>query len=248
MKKKENVILLLIIMIMGVITGCGTDPASIQKNFLEMLKEPASDETVEEAAAYLDKHLTKLDDAYASDMVVQFEDYVLSQDFLSGIDYTKWAARFEKNISPALTKLYGRKAYEQNYPITEDTILNVSWAELAQRAYQMETLIAAYPEDESIKEDALWMYGNYLSIMLIGTIGTPVFDYKTHEFSKEAKAEYESFFLQHEESVTGWVVKEYFTYLESIGNTMDYNDTTSSKLFFDTCDWLVSEAGKRVYQ
>lgn len=245
MKKKQNVILLLIVMIMGVITGCGPDTASIQKNFLEMLEDPASEGTIEDASAYLDKYLSKLDVENASSMVVKLEDYVLSQ---SSINYTEWAERYEKRVSPALTGLYQKKAFEQNAPLADGTALQITWADLAQRAYQMEQLIATYPEDECIKEDALWMYGNYLSVMLIGTIGTPVFDYRTHNFSEKAETDYTAFLAQYGESTTGWAIKEYFTYLESIGYTMDYNDTTSSKLFFDTCDWLVSEAGKRVYQ
>ncbi|MBR0597219.1 hypothetical protein [Sinanaerobacter chloroacetimidivorans] len=246
MRKIGMVILLLVIMV-GTFTGCGPDQAKIQKEFLAMLEEPATEETIEKASAYLDKYLSKLDLEYGSHMVVSFEDYVLSYD-ISGVDYSQWADRFEKEVYPSLTDLYRMKASEQSSPMAEDSILKISWEELAQRAYDMETFIGQYQEEHLIKEDATWMYGNYLNALVMGTNGTPIFDYKTHAFSEEAKAAYAAFINKNQGSTTAWVLTEYFTYLDSIGYTMNYNDKVSSKLFFDTCDWLVSEAGKRVYQ
>jgi molybdopterin biosynthesis enzyme len=50
------------------------------------------------------------------------------------------------------------------------------------------------------------------------------------------------------DSTTAWALTEYFSYLDSIRYSLDFNDKSSSKVFFDTCDWLVSESGKRVFQ
>jgi hypothetical protein len=84
--------------------------------------------------------------------------------------------------------------------------------------------------------------------MVMGSNNTPIFDYKTYGFSKDAKSAYMEFINRHPDSVTAWALTEYFTYLNSINYSMNYNDKVSSKMFFDTCDWLVSESGKRVYQ
>ncbi|HAF60171.1 MAG TPA: hypothetical protein DCK81_03410 [Clostridiales bacterium UBA9856] len=69
---------------------------------------------------------------------------------------------------------------------------------------------------------------------------------RDREFSEPAKTAYQNFMLSEPAAVLTWVLKEYFTYLNSIDYTLDFNDSTMSKVFFDTCDWLVSEAEKRV--
>lgn len=246
MKKALSILILLIITV-SIFSGCGTNQEKIQKEFLVMLEETATEESIDDIEKFLDKYLSKMELEYASNMVVSYEDYVLSFDN-DMIDYNQWANKYEKDIDPALTSLYRIKAFEQENPMARDTVLQITWAELLERAYDLEKLISENKDKDVIREDATWMYGNYINAIIMGTNGTPTFDYKTYEFSKEAKNSYVDFIREYPGTTTAWVLVEYYTYLNSIDYRMDYNNKVSSKSFFDTCDWLVSEAGKRVYQ
>lgn len=245
--KRSLAIILALLLTIGVLAGCGPNQEKIQKDFITILEKPASDETIKEASDYLDKYLPKTDKEYANDMVLHLEHYILglNQD---GIVYKDWLEHYEKYISVSLKDLYVIKDNEQSSPIAEDTVLKVSWAELAQRTYDMEQYIQKYKDQKLIEEDAMWLYSNYMNALIMGANGTPIFDYKTHAFSEDAKTAYAAFINKFPETTTAWALTEYFTYLDSIQYSMDYNDKVSSKLFFDTCDWLVSESGKRVFQ
>ncbi len=232
---------------MVVITGCGPDQEKIQKDFMEILEKPASEEIIGEASAYLDQNLSKLDKEYAGNLIHLYEHYILEFN-QEGIDYDQWIVKYEKYISPALRGFYQLLAEEQNVPMAEDAVLKISWDELLKRAYKMEMFIMDNKKYTLISDDLNWMYGKYLNALVMGTNGTPIFDYKTQAFSEDAKAAYAGFINRYPDSTTAWALTEYFTYLDSIQFTMDYNDKFASKLFFDTCDWLVSESGKRVFQ
>lgn len=240
-------IILTLVLAIGVFTGCGPNEKKIQNDYIKILNQPATEETIKEAAAFLDRYIDKVDDRKASEMVIQLEHYILSYD-QAGVDYTAWIKKYKSHIIPALSAMYKMQAKEQKSPILEDAVLQVSWAELAKRTYDMEQLIHQYSGEEMIKEDALWIYGNDMNAMIMGSNGSPVFDYKTHQFSGDAQKAYTNFINKYPDSVTTWALTEYFSYLNSIDYSMDYNDKVSSKLFFDTCSWLVSESGKRVYQ
>ncbi|MBP6492049.1 MAG: hypothetical protein KA282_03660 [Clostridia bacterium] len=245
--KRSLVIILILILTAGMLTGCGTDQGEIRQGFMAILDKPASEETIKEASAYLDQSISKMDEDYASDMVMSLEHYIIefNQD---GVDYNQWAAKYEKNISTALYELYQIQGEDQKSPMAEDTVLMLSWEELAQRAYKIEQFIQKNKDQELIREDSAWIYENYMNAMIMGTNGTPIFDYDTKVFSQDAKTAYASFINKYPDSATAWALNEYFNYLNSIDFTLDYNDKVSSKLFFDTCDWLVSESGKRVFQ
>lgn len=245
--KRSLAIILIILLAIGTITGCGPDQKKIQEDFISILEKPASEETIQEATDYLDKFITKMDEENASDMVIHLERYILGFD-QEGILYEEWAKHYDKYIASALKDFYQIKVKEQNNPATEDANLRITWEELAQRTYEMELFIQTYKDQKLISEDASWLYGNYMNALVMGTNGTPIFNYETHAFSEAAKTAYVTFINKNGDSTTAWALKEYFTYLDSIGYTMDYNDKISSKLFFDTCDWLVSESGKRVFQ
>jgi hypothetical protein len=133
-------------------------------------------------------------------------------------------------------------------PISENATLMVDWEILLERALQAETLLKEFPEVELIQTEALWVYTSHINTILMGTTNTPIFDYKTMEFSKKAKMIYEDFLISNSETTLSWVLIEYFTYLHSVDDRLDYSDSTMSKVFFDTCDWLVSEAEKRVME
>ena len=245
--RKTGIIFLLFLLSVTLITGCGPDLKQIQSDYIKLLDQPATEDSVKEASAFLDKYISKFDDRQATEMVVQLEHYVLSYD-QSGINYNSWIKQYQKYIIPALTELYQIEAEEQASPMMKDAVLQISWEELAKRTFEMEQLMVKYKDEEMIKEDALWVFGNYMNAMIMGSNGTPIFDYQTHQFSDEAKTAYMAFIHQNPDSVTAWALTEYFAYLNSINFLMDYNDKVSSKLFFDTCNWLVMESGKRVYQ
>lgn len=245
--KRSLAIILVLLLSIGAFTGCGPNQEKIQKDFIAILEKPASEETIKEATDYLDQYLPKMDEKYASDMVLQLEHYILEFN-QEGIVYEEWMKHYDKYISASLKDLYQIKDKEQKTPFSEDTVLKVNWTELAQRTYDMELYIQKYKDQKLIAEDSTWLYGNYMNALIMGTNGTPIFDYKTHAFSDDAKTAYAAFINKFPDSTTAWALTEYFAYLDSIQYTMDYNDKVSSKLFFDTSDWLVSESGKRVFQ
>lgn len=245
--KRALAVFIVLLLSIGAFTGCGPDREKIQEDFIAILEKPASDDTIKEAAEYLDQYLDRMDEENASQMVHEYEHYILGYN-QEGIQYDDWLKTYEKHISPALTGFYQLMAEEQKSPMTEDTILKLSWEELAQRTYEIEHFAVENKDYELIREDLNWIYGKYMNALVMGTNGTPLFDYKSHGFSESAKTAYASFINKYPDSTTAWALTEYFTYLDSIRYTMDYNDKVSSKLFFDTCDWLVSESGKRVYQ
>ncbi len=245
--KRSLAIILVLLLSIGAFTGCGPDQKKIQKDFITILEKPASEETIKEATDYLDQYLPKMDEKYASDMVIHLEHYILAFN-QEGIVYEAWLNHYDKYISVSLKELYQIKETEQKTPFSADTVLKASWAELAQRTYDMEQYIQKYKDQKLIAEDATWLYGNYMNALIMGTNGTPIFDYKSHAFSDDAKTAYAAFINKFPDSTTAWALTEYFTYLDSIQYNMDYNDKVSSKLFFDTSDWLVSESGKRVFQ
>lgn len=246
MKKVFSILLMELFLIIA-LTGCGPNQEEIQNNFNDILDQPASEESISEASDYLDRYISKLDEDNASYMVYKLEHYILSFDN-NGIDYSEWISRYDNHIDPVLTEFYKIMLEEQESPMKKDTVLTKSWAELALRTHDIEIFIKENRDFDLIREDLEWIYGYYMNAMIMGTNGTPVFDYKTNAFSEEAKTAYETFINKYPDSTTAWALKEYFRYLNSIKFKMDYNDKVSSKLFFDTCDWLVLESGKRVIQ
>lgn len=245
--KKEAVGILIILLIIGTFAGCRQNQEKILGDFLTMLEEPASEDTINAADAYLKQYLPKVDHEYADDMVMGLEQYIEGTN-PEGVNYTEWLAQYEKFITPSLSGLYRLKEKEQMNPMVVDTVLKISWEELLQRTYDLDVFIQENETDQEIREDLSWMYSNYVITLVMGTNGSPIFDYKTHTFSASAKAAYSSYMSKYPKTATTWALTEYFTYLESINFTLDYNDKAMSKQFFDACDWLVSESGKRVFQ
>ncbi len=245
--KRLFAVSLFIIMIITFLSSCGLNKEEIQKEFLEILEKPASEVSIEEAGAFLDKYIGKLDKEQASHMVIAYENYIISYDQKS-IDYKDWIDKYERNIHQSVVDLYKIKQIEQETPMSKDGTLSITIPELLDRAYSMEEYIENNKKEHLIKEDATWIYGNYINALVMGTSDSPVFDYKNNEFSEEARNEYAIFINKYPDSATAWVLTEYFTYLESVNYKVDYNDKVSSKLYFDTCNWLVLESGKRVFQ
>ena len=78
--KRSLAIIMIFLMILGTLTGCGPDQEKIQKDFISILEKPASEKTIKEATEYLDRNIAKLDEKSASDMVLHLEHYILSVD------------------------------------------------------------------------------------------------------------------------------------------------------------------------
>lgn len=164
------------------------------------------------------------------------------------VDYGDLVDNYSSYFPEYQLRLYELTDEIVRKPISENATLLVDWQTLLDRALQAETLLKEFPEVELIKTDALWIYTSNMNTILMGTTNSPIFDYQTMEFSENAKKAYEDFLITDSEATLSWVLIEYFTYLHSIDYRLDYNDSTMSKVFFDTCDWLVSEAEKRVME
>lgn len=244
MKRVFGILLILILITAGF--GCGKpDPAEIQTEYLAMLQEPATEETIQNVGSFLDDNLSRIKTDDADHMVIAYEDYIFSFDSTKLV-YRDFLDRFNKYISDPLVALYNIKIEEQENPMAVDTVLQMSWNQLCERALKLELFIKENKDNKVVKEDAIWLYANYISAMIKGTTGTPIFSYKTGEFSAEAKDAYIAFAAVYPDTVVTYTLNEYFSYLVSIKEKLNYNDPTESKVFFDTCAYLVSEAGKRV--
>lgn len=162
------------------------------------------------------------------------------------IDHYSLLDRYGEYVSDSINELYLLEALMTEEPATENATLTIGFDELLSRAYRAEKLIKKYGEDENIIDDAMWVYTSYLNTILMGTTNSPMFNKETKKFRESAREEYKKFIVEEPDSTLTWVLKEYFTYLNGIGYTLDFNDINLSKVFFDTCDWLVSEGTKRV--
>ncbi|MBQ3107577.1 MAG: hypothetical protein IJC68_03075, partial [Firmicutes bacterium] len=183
----------------------------------------------------------ELDEAHLK--VVFYEDALRLK-----VDYEELLEEYGEELTEAVRGLLSLQALAVEEPMMEKAVLQISWEKVLDRAYTAETLLRQFGEEELIRMDALELYKLYLNTLLMGTTNTPVIDYKTGVFSEGAKTIYKDFLLDHPESTVSWVLTEYFTYLEKVGYTVDYTNGAESKVFFDTCDWLVSQAEKRVMQ
>lgn len=164
------------------------------------------------------------------------------------VDYSNLLEKYGDYILEPLQRLYELDAEAVEKPMAENATLMISWEALLKRANKAEVILKEYPDNELIREDTMWLYKTYLNAILMGTTNTPIFNYSTNTFSPGAKAAYTAFILENPDSTLSWVLKEYFVYLKSINNNLNFNDSTMSKVFFDTCDWLVSEAEKKVLE
>lgn len=275
-------VLTLLIAAMALVTGCSNpaDDPELQTEFLAMLEETPSPDSIAAAYDQLVKILPKLEAENKDPMILAYEHYLLKyvNDYVDFtvidqqailtkmiqaglklttsegmvypiIDYTSLSKKLEKQMSEALLGLYQLKAVESEKSMNEDNGLAIPWSELVQRTAAVEAYIITYQDmPQHIQEEAIWIYGNYINTMLMGMNNTPAFDYETGAYNQEALDAFAAFLQQNQNTTTGWVLEEFFAYLDSIQYKMDYNDSTETKSFYDTCSWLVSEAGKRVFQ
>ncbi len=164
------------------------------------------------------------------------------------LDYAKLSADYQKYILPEVYHLYQMKALEAEKPCIQNATLLLPLEELVQRAYQVEVLLRQYGEGHLVADDLKSLYEMYMNFVLMGANNSPIFDYKTMQFSDEAKKSYSAFIEEYPDTITGWTLEEYFSYLDEHGYQLNYKNKTESKTFFDYCAWLITEAEKRVKQ
>jgi hypothetical protein len=165
------------------------------------------------------------------------------------VDYKKLLEKYGDYISEPLKQLYDAYAVSTEKPMAENATLAITYKELLGRADRIEKLLREFSDNELIKKDALWLYGTYINAMLMGTTNSPIFNRDNdNTFSGEAKNVYMDYMRANADAVLTYVLKEYFSYLLSIDFKLDFNDKVMSKVFFDTCNYLVTEAEKRVLE
>ena len=296
---KTAAILLIALMMIVSLAGCGADKEMIRSDFTSLITATATAENIQAIADFLDENIADVSEDTATQMIIAYREYLLNYiiqnadkttiqelsvylDAETGridvekiqnselksyydhvkagslmvmiyenvpvlrVDHNKLLEKYGEYISEPLKELYQLEAELIEKPTSENATLAISWEDLLARTYAAEKLITGYPDAEYMIADAMWVYTNHLNTILMGTTNTPIFDYVTKEFSASARTVYQNFMLEEPDATLTWVMKEYFTYLNSIGYTLDFNDSTTSKVFFDTCDWLVSQAEKRV--
>lgn len=129
------------------------------------------------------------------------------------------------------------------------------WREAMKRALALEKIVEEYKETlqsgsyEYLKTTIVWQYEYYINYMLLGTAECPVFEGEEHTFSEEAKEVYTELAQENPQTITAWAVNEFFDYLNSIRFKLDYgNDAEAAKVYYNTCSYIVGEAGKRLYE
>lgn len=238
--------------------GASVMVAHLEDYLIQYINTDRDDIQVQSLAAYFDKESGIIDEGKIKDDVteefyeilkkvhiypVYYEDKVQLR-----VNYGTLNETFSKVIDPALSKLYEIDQMITDDPATQNATIGITYDELMDRAMAVEQLILEHPENIWINDEVKWLYSTYLDLIMMGTTNTPVFDYQSGEFSPQAKAAYEHVVNEHRDTTLAWALNQYFTYLEEIGYTMDYKDSTKSKLFFDTCHGIRIAAEKRVFE
>jgi hypothetical protein len=213
---------------------------------MEILSEPASEQSIEKANDFLKDSLTRLNEEQAGELLLLWEEYALNYDNES-IDYERLIAEYAAEIPDYLTELFEYKAVEQRRPIIFDATLRVGWRELVSRTLALEDFIEAQSEHPAIRDEALWLYKRYVNALLMGASNSPVFDYATHEFSRDLLSQYDTVLSAHPDSALAAVLTEYKAYLAELEYVLEYDQKEESAKFFETCSRLVTEAEQRVY-
>ena len=237
--------------------GASVMVTQLEDYLIQYINTDRDDVQVQSLSSYFDKDSGRIDEDKIKDegtkdyyktlqevhiYPVYFEDKVQLR-----VNYGTLNERFSKVIDPALSQLYEIDQMITDEPATQNATIQIPLEELMDRAMAVETLIVEYPDNIWINDEVKWLYSTYLDLILMGTTNTPVFDYQTGDFSAQAKAAYEHVIKEHQDTTLAWALNQYFAYLEEIGYTMNYKDSTKSKLFFDTCYGIRVAAEKRVF-
>lgn len=234
-------------------SGCD-NKSDVMDEYIDLVSRDTSLQNVIDAQEYLDKNIDGMNQHNADYMVQLFADFSYKYDNDS-LDYNDFAEKYKKYTSDTLYRFYHDiKAEEQAHPVVQEGVLEADFEEIMKRALAVEQFITAEKEmltDEHytpIREDALWIYKYYINIMFVGSTANPLFSYETGEFSEAALESYASLAEKNPGTATAWAVEEFSNYLDSIGHRLNYNNSTQSKAYYDTCSYINSEAGKKLYE
>lgn len=261
MKKYTLALLLLILVLALTLTGCGKSRDEVLSGFNELIGMETTDTETASAKladieSYLDKNLKYVDEEDADYMVFSYmeEAYITDSEH---VVYADVSERYGKHLSDLFNAQLALEILDEEGPLTnreEGGKLNYDWNEIAKRALLTEDIVSEYKEEINsqeyayMKEHILWHYKYYINLMLMGTSGNPLFSYETGEFDENASEAYTASMQANPDTTVAWALNEYFTYLDSTRYKLDYEDPQESKIYYDTCNYIVSEAGKRVFQ
>jgi 2-hydroxy-3-keto-5-methylthiopentenyl-1-phosphate phosphatase len=246
MIKKLAVLITALLLVCGISMGCrGETPEKIAAEFTDLLDNATTTEDINDAKSFLLNKVKYLKDEQVGELLLHWENHALNLDNTS-VDYNEIINEFKGHIPDYLRELLEFCKIEQVSPIISDAVIIVSLDELFDRTTKIENYIIENTDRALVKADALWLYRCYIGVLLMGSSNTPVFDYKTSEFSEELRYKMEEYLQNNPGTCTSEILTEYKKYLESIGYCLHYEDKDESPQFFDTCNRLISEAEKKV--
>jgi hypothetical protein len=138
--------------------------------------------------------------------------------FYPVIDYTFYND-FIKNAAPDITAYFTIMAVESDKVYAKDAALVIGWDEVVKRALSQEEFLNKYPDSQKAG-DITALYKTYEFITMYGTNNTPLFDYQTQVFNKDAKTAYLKATKEDNKS----------TYLKELKGFMDALQKSSYKL------------------
>ncbi|MBO5667031.1 MAG: hypothetical protein J6S45_06245 [Firmicutes bacterium] len=237
--------------------GASIMVAHLEDYLIQYINTDRDDVQVQSLAAYFNKETGWIDEDSIKDKATQeyyaalknahiypvyYEDKVQLR-----VNYETLNETFVKVIDPALSELYQIDQIITSEPATNNASLTIGHEELMERALAVEELIVKYPDNVWINDEVKWLYSTYLDLIMMGTTNTPIFDYQSGAFNEQVEAAYRAFLSDNGDTTLAWALHQYFAYLEEIEYTMNYKDSTKSKLFFDTCYGIRIAAEKRVF-
>lgn len=109
--------------------------------------------------------------------------------------YTKYNAYVQDDMKEYIAIM----AMESAKVPAKDAALVISWKEVVERALAQEKFLNQYSDSKKVN-DIKQLHERYITFTLYGLNNTPLFDYSTKLFNKEAKAAYEEILKTEETS------------------------------------------------
>lgn len=243
--------------------GC-TDTKEIMNDYIALISQEAEDSEaldgiLAEAEVYISSNIKKLEEEDADYMLYLYID---KAGILLNEDADKFGSLIDdygKYLSDTMNDILAIELAELEEPLPDFTDANgyneeAFWRMAMGRALAVEETVNKHKDVllgagyEYIKPEIVWYYKYYINYMLIGSPDKLLFDNETHMFSDDARSAYVELAQQNPDSTAAYAVNEFFNYLDSIGYELDLRDADSGKIYYDTCKYIVEEAGKRLYQ
>lgn len=253
MKKKSMTLGLFALLLMAALLSSCASTDDIMNKYADLISEEPTEKSAAEVEKYVDDNIDKLDTRNADYMLQLMDDFTYRYDE-NGLDYRELANKYKDCISKTLFDFYIIKANEQDTPAVKDGILQRDFEGLMLRALELEAFMDANKDAfrgdhyKIAKEDLVWIYESYISLMMKGSSVNPVFSYETGEVTEPATASYAALAAAHSDTVTAWAAEEFLQYVDDVGGRLDYEDTAATKLYYDTCAYINSESGKKLLQ